>query len=74
MYNYIGYNYVFRPCVLAIIRLSLDLSSNYTISVVFWGVWGVVGRGLVPPPPLIVLLLEKSKDNLMMAETKGRNM
>jgi len=39
IYNYIGYNYMFQPCVLAIIRLSLDLSSNYTISGVFWEVW-----------------------------------
>jgi len=27
--------------------LSLDLSSNYTISTVFWRVWGVVGLDLL---------------------------
>jgi len=59
IYNYIGYNFMFRPCVLAIIRLSLDLSSNYAISGVFWGAWEMV---------------DKSKDNLMMANTQGQNM
>ena len=39
---YIGYNCMFRPWVWAIIRLSLDLSSNYTISRVYGGC-GVVG-------------------------------
>jgi len=44
--NYIGYNYMFRPCVLAIIWLSLDWSSNYTISGVFWAeCWGGGGGG-----------------------------
>ena len=32
---------MFWPCVLAIVRLSLDLWSNYTVSGVFLGgVWG----------------------------------
>ena len=34
---------MFRPCVLAIIRFSLDLSSTYTKRVVFWGRFGGVG-------------------------------
>jgi len=37
---YIGYNYMFRPWVWAIIRLSLDLSSNYKISRVYGGCGG----------------------------------
>jgi len=37
---YIGYNYMFRPWVWAIIRLSLDLSSNYRISILYGGLVG----------------------------------
>jgi len=45
---YIGYNYMFRPWVWAIIRLSLDLSSNNTISMVYEGCGGGGGgRDLV---------------------------
>ena len=110
---------MFRLCVLAIIRLSVDLSSTYTISGVFWRVvgldWGcggvvtisggVEGGGtrsggmrvvggdlgvwgwwdeisshhpkspdLVPLPSRIPRMLDKSKDNLTMANTQGRNM
>ena len=42
---YIGYNYTFWPWVQAIIRLSLDLFSNYIIGRVYWEEWGGGGGG-----------------------------
>ena len=75
VYKYIRHNYMFRPYVLAIIRLSLNLTSNYTKARGSGGV-GRLGEEISSPntpphtePSALVWLLVKFKDNLMMANT-----
>jgi len=60
---------MFRPCVLVIIRLPLDLSSNYTISGYSGGCEGWWDKTSSHHPPHT-----KAKDSPMMANTQGRNM